>query len=87
MCQIKQTEACVDCIDKRFVTVADICKCFGIGKESAKKLFDEVMEQTVKDGFRTVGDNKVLFSRVLKNLGISEKNVLDDYDRLKKSNT
>ena len=82
MCQINKAEYRVNCINKSFVNKRDIMKCFGIGNEKATELFEKVKEDTIKAGKLQVDDTKVYFPRLLKLIGMNEKQIFDDYDRL-----
>ena len=85
MCQIKQAEARINCINKQFVTVTDIAKCFKVGKPKAKSIFQKAVDDTISDGKQLLDDDLVHFDRVLNILGIKKKDVFDDYSRLLKA--
>ena len=80
MCNV--VEYRYNCLIKKYVYKSDIRKCFQIGPDKAKKVFDLAMEDTAKDGKRSIDADRVHFKRVLKVIGMTEKEIIDDHRNL-----
>lgn len=64
----------------------DLAKFMNCGFKNACKVWDEIMLDIEKDGKSNVGlgSRYVLTERVMKKLGITRKQIIEDYERTNK---
>lgn len=68
------------------MTRTDLAKFMNCGLRNASKIWDEIMLDIEKDGKANVGLGKryVLTERVMKKLGLTRKQIIEDYERTNK---
>ena len=68
-------------MQKGYVNKTELAKFVGCGRNSASVVYKSIMTDIKKEGLESIYPNVVLTKRVIRYLGLTEKQIIEAYER------
>lgn len=67
-----------------FMNKSELADFIGCGKNTARKVFDNIQQNVEKEGLENISSTLILTDRVIKYMGLSPKKIIDAREQNKK---
>lgn len=71
-------------MEKGYMNISELSKFIGCGRSKGGKIFQRIMEDVKKEGLENIDSNVILTKRAIQYLGLTQKNIVESYERSKK---
>ena len=68
-------------MEKGYMNKSELSKFLGCGRKKGSKIFQKIMEDIKKEGLENIDSNIILTKRAVKYLGLTQKNIVESYER------
>lgn len=68
-------------MEKGYMNKSELSKFIGCGRNKGGKIFQKIMEDIKKEGLENIDSNVILTKRAIQYLGLTQKNIVDSYER------
>lgn len=68
-------------MERGWMNKSDLAKFLEVGRKNAEKAFNRIMQDTKREGFENIDENTILTKRAIAFVGLSEKKIIEAYER------
>lgn len=68
-------------MEKGYMNKTELSKFIGCGRNKGIKIFQKIMEDIKKEGLENIDENTILTKRAIQYLGLTQKSIIDAYER------
>lgn len=68
-------------MEKGYMNKSELSKFLGCGRKKGSKIFQKIMEDIKKEGLENIDSNIILAKRAVQYLGLTQKNIVESYER------
>lgn len=68
-------------MERGYMNKKELAQFLDCGKDRARKTFNAIMLDVKREGLESIDDNIVLTKRAIQYLGLTQKQILDSYER------
>ena len=68
-------------MEKGYMNKSELSKFLGCGRNKGSKIFQKIMEDIKKEGLENIDENTILTKRAVQYLGLTQKSIIDAYER------
>lgn len=68
-------------MEKGYMNKSELSKFIGCGRNKGGKIFQQIMKDIKKEGLENIDENTVLTKRAIQYLGLTQKNIVESYER------
>ena len=68
-------------MEKGYMNKTELSKFIGCGRNKGIKIFQKIMEDIKKEGLENIDSNVILTKRAIQYLGLTQKSIIDAYER------
>lgn len=68
-------------MEKGYMNKSELSKFLGCGRKKGSKIFQKIMEDIKKEGLENIDSNIILTKRAVQYLGLTQKSIVDSYER------
>lgn len=68
-------------MERGYMNKTELSKFIGCGRNKGGKIFQEIMEDIKKEGLENIDSNVILTKRAIQYLGLTQKNIVESYER------
>lgn len=68
-------------MEKGYMNKSELSKFLGCGRNKGSKIFQKIMEDIKKEGLENIDENTILTKRAIQYLGLTQKSIIDAYER------
>ena len=68
-------------MEKGYMNISELSKFIGCGRGKGSKIFQKIMEDIKKEGLENIDSNVILTKRAIQYLGLTQKSIIDAYER------
>lgn len=80
--QVENTAAYrYEMMEKGYMNKTELSKFIGCGRNKGIKIFQKIMEDIKKEGLENIDSNVILTKRAIQYLGLTQKSIIDAYER------
>lgn len=71
-------------MERGWMNKSDLAKFLEVGRKNAEKAFNRIMSDVKREGFENIDENTILTKRAIAFVGLSERKIIEAYERDKK---
>lgn len=68
-------------MEKGYMNKSELSKFLGCGRSKGSKIFQQIREDIKKEGLENIDSNVILTKRAIQYLGLTQKNIVESYER------
>lgn len=68
-------------MEKGYMNKTELSKFIGCGRNKGMKIFQKIMEDIKKEGLENIDSNVILTKRAIQYLGLTQKSIVESYER------
>lgn len=68
-------------MEKGYMNKSELSKFLGCGRNKGSKIFQKIMEDIKKEGLENIDSNVILTKRAVQYLGLTQKSIVESYER------
>ena len=68
-------------MEKGYMNISELSKFIGCGRNKGSKIFQHIREDIKKEGLENIDSNVILTKRAIQYLGLTQKSIIDAYER------